>query len=137
MEWIQSRELPEDAAPDDNANNVPSDPTKPLSSTAGASAKNRDPKSQFILAPTDHTLASLPCPICQEKFSPTYNLELQDWVWQDAIRVGGRVYHASCYADLKKDGGATPEPESVLGKRKADGPEQLGPERVKRESLER
>ena len=44
----------------------------------------------------------------------------------DAVRIGGRVYHASCYADFKRDGSATPmprertaTPDSVLGKRKA------------------
>lgn len=41
----------------------------------------------------------------------------------DAIQIGARVYHASCHAELKKEGGNTPlrtlTPESVLGKRKA------------------
>ena len=46
----------------------------------------------------------------------------------DAIKIGARIYHGSCYAELKKDGGNTPlrtsrtaTPESVLGKRKAVG----------------
>ena len=42
----------------------------------------------------------------------------------DAVKIGNRVYHASCYAELKKDGGNTPlrtaTPDSVLGKRKAE-----------------
>ncbi len=42
----------------------------------------------------------------------------------DAEKVGGRIYHASCYADYKKDEGGTPlriaTPDSVLGKRKAE-----------------
>ena len=50
--------------------------------------------------------------------------ELQDFVWMDAIKIGGRVYHASCYADYKKDEDSTPArlatPDSVLGKRKAE-----------------
>lgn len=41
----------------------------------------------------------------------------------DAIKIGARVYHASCHADMKKAGGNTPSrtvtPDSVLGKRKA------------------
>ena len=41
----------------------------------------------------------------------------------DAIKIGTRVYHASCHAEVKKEGGSTPlravTPESVLGKRKA------------------
>ena len=41
----------------------------------------------------------------------------------DAIKIGARVYHASCHSEVKKDGGSTPlrtsTPDSVLGKRKA------------------
>ena len=41
----------------------------------------------------------------------------------DAIKVGARVYHASCHAEVKKEGANTPlrtlTPETVLGKRKA------------------
>lgn len=58
---------------------------------------------------------------------------MQDWIWQDALKVGNRVYHASCYAEVTKDGSATSAaaragtpsgrtgtPDSVLGKRKAE-----------------
>lgn len=54
---------------------------------------------------------------------------MQDWIWQDALKVGNRVYHASCYAEVTKDGsaaragtpsGRTGTPDSVLGKRKAE-----------------
>ena len=42
----------------------------------------------------------------------------------DARKIGNRVYHASCYSELKNDGGNTPlrtgTPDSVLGKRKAE-----------------
>jgi pre-mRNA cleavage complex 2 protein Pcf11 len=41
----------------------------------------------------------------------------------DAIKIGSRVYHGTCYVELKKDGAKTPvrtpTPETVLGKRKA------------------
>ena len=89
---------------------------------AAAAAKN-DPKNKFIPVPSDSTLANAPCPICQEKFDMSWNDEVQDFVWMDAIKIGGRVYHATCHAEVKKDGGNTPQriatPDSVLGKRKA------------------
>ena len=88
-----------------------------------AAAGQDDPKKQYILVPDDHTLANLPCPICHEPFEKSYDDTISDWVWKDAIKVGSRVYHASEYADMKKDGGSTPlrtaTPDSVLGKRKA------------------
>lgn len=87
---------------------------------------------QWIRTPNDVSLRNAPCPICQEKFESTWSEEVQDWIWQDAIKIGNRVYHASCYADVTKEGsavtvarGSTPSartgtPDSVLGKRKAE-----------------
>ena len=95
----------------------------PVALAAAAALKNA-PKQKVIPVPSDSTLTSIPCPICQEKFEPSWKEETQDWVWMDAIKIGSKIYHASCYADLKKDGGNTPlrnsTPDSVLGKRKAE-----------------
>lgn len=82
-----------------------------------------DPKNKCIPVPSDAALERLPCPICQENFVTIYNKEVEDFVWQDAIQIGSRVYHASCHSEVKRDGGNTPgrtgTPDSVLGKRKA------------------
>lgn len=52
-----------------------------------------------------------------------WNDEVQDFVWMDAMKIGTRIYHASCHSEVKKEGGTTPvrtsTPDSVLGKRKA------------------
>jgi pre-mRNA cleavage complex 2 protein Pcf11 len=96
-------------------------------------------KIDFVQAPTDPILRSLPCPIDQEPFKSEWSEEVQDFIWKDAIQVGGRYYHASCYAEVtkgrEKDGVSTPAagtgagagaigrtatPDSVLGKRKAE-----------------
>jgi hypothetical protein len=53
-------------------------------------------------------------------------------VWKNAIKVGGRIYHASCFAETGKTVGSnsasrsgTPQPSeslaSILGKRKGIG----------------
>lgn len=69
------------------------------------------------------------CPICQEKFQTKWLDEAQEWVWTDALRVGGRAFHASCYEEVTKESiGGTPlyggagraTPDRVLGKRKAE-----------------
>ena len=94
-----------------------------MASLGTAASRKDDPKIKYIPVPSDHALASMPCPICQEKFEVSRDEELQDFVWTDAIKIGGRVYHATCYADLQKDGGNTPRtstPDSILGKRKAE-----------------
>lgn len=125
QDWIKSREAGDDE-----------DPAEAESTSAGAagvegdSAKKGPPK-QWIRAPNDATLRNTPCPICQETFESTWSEEVQDWIWQDAVKVGNRIYHASCYAEVTKDGTTTAAgrgtpsartgtPDSVLGKRKAE-----------------
>ncbi|KAK4121798.1 hypothetical protein N657DRAFT_576714 [Parathielavia appendiculata] len=50
--------------------------------------------------------------------------EAQEWVWTDAVQVGGRVFHASChreaYGSLQQTSGSTVAGVGVLGKRKAE-----------------
>ena len=88
----------------------------------------KDVRKRYVPVPSDETLKNQPCPICHDKFEIKYSDEAQDFVWVDAIKVGNRIYHASCHHDLKRDGTSTPlgsgrigTPDSVLGKRKAEG----------------
>lgn len=112
-DWINSREV------------IDTDhvETSEESNGAAASAASKTPKLKWIPVPDDGT--NTVCPICQEKFEMKWLDEAQEWVWMDALRVGNRAYHASCYAEAYKDGGSTPlysrnTPEPVLGKRKAE-----------------
>ncbi|KAI4173995.1 MAG: hypothetical protein LQ348_006436 [Seirophora lacunosa] len=127
MDWIKSREDVDDDP--EAANGLESAQAK-----AAAEAAKNDPKNKSIPVPSDPALSSAPCPICQEKFEPSWDDASQDFVWRDAIRIQSRVYHASCHAEVKKDGANTPlrtgTPDSVLGKRKAAGME-LNPSRSK------
>ncbi|KAL4928249.1 putative mRNA cleavage factor complex component Pcf11 [Aspergillus undulatus] len=139
-DWIKSRELGDDQ--------VITDAEATNESAAGndSSQSKKGPAKQWIRAPNDATLRNTPCPICQEKFESTWSEEVQDWIWQDAAKVGSRVYHASCYAEVTKDGptpaqretptGRTGTPDSVLGKRKAEGTDSPGQNvRVKTEPM--
>ena len=117
QEWIKFRDEGDVISDESNVG-------KDGQASLGEGSRKDDPKTKFIPVPSDNALASQPCPICQEKFDVSRNEELQDFVWMDAIKIGNRVYHASCYADLKNDGANTPArtatPDSVLGKRKAE-----------------
>lgn len=42
------------------------------------------------------------CPICQENFTPSWHEGAQEWAWMDAIKVGNKVYHATCHEEVKK-----------------------------------
>ncbi|KAL8829495.1 MAG: hypothetical protein Q9170_006142 [Blastenia crenularia] len=116
MDWIKSRD---DVDEDPEASNG----AESAQAKAAAEAAKNDPKNKSIPVPSDPALSSAPCPICQEKFEPSWDDETQDFVWRDAMMIGSRVYHASCHAEIKKDGANTPlrtgTPDSVLGKRKA------------------
>jgi pre-mRNA cleavage complex 2 protein Pcf11 len=116
--WIGSRESSDEIV-EDLVSSVNTSPTK----------KEQD----FVRAPSDPILRAMPCPIDQEPFRSEWSEEVQDFIWKDAIHVGGRYYHASCYREVTKDrdkdaGNSTPlgaglrtsTPDSVLGKRKAE-----------------
>ncbi|KAI9811022.1 MAG: Phosphate metabolism transcription protein [Thelocarpon impressellum] len=113
MDWIRSR---------DNDEEITSDPYQAAAnSNATASEPSRAAKKQWIPVPNDPTKAKAHCPICQEKFETVWHDEAQEWVWMDAVQVGDKIYHASCHAEVTKDGSGPPAPGPVLGKRKAEG----------------
>lgn len=121
-EWIASREYEDDAGPVD-ATGLP---------VNGATVVAKKKVQDFVRVPADPVLRSLPCPIDQEPFKSEWSEEVQDFIWKDAVQVGGRYYHASCYAEVTKGRekgrvstpvgaiGRTATPDSVLGKRKAE-----------------
>lgn len=107
----------------DQTDNV--DGVNNTTNAAGPSA----PKIQYIPVPDDGDNTNTVCSICQEKFVTKWLDEAQEWVWIDALRVGGRAFHASCYAEVTKEssgtvplygGAARATPDRVLGKRKAE-----------------
>lgn len=117
--WIKSREVDDEIIDDGPAS----------ASTSPAKKQQQD----FVRAPSDPVLRSMPCPIDQEPFKSEWSEEVQDFIWKDAVFVGGRYYHASCYREVTKDrdkdaGNTTPlgaglrtsTPDSILGKRKAE-----------------
>lgn len=92
---------------------------------AAEEAAARDPKLQYIPVPDPSSGINNVCPICQERFENKWLDAAQEWVWLDAVVVGGRAYHATCYAEAARDREASPyvprgTPEPVLGKRKAE-----------------
>ncbi|KAI4724481.1 hypothetical protein E4T49_07781 [Aureobasidium sp. EXF-10728] len=112
MEWIRLREVDASSAAIDTT------------STAATAAKPVSVRERYIPAPTG-AAANAACPICQEKFEPEWHEDAQEWVWMDAVKVGGRVFHASCHDEVKRasggDRGRSTTPDTnVLGKRKAE-----------------
>lgn len=99
--------------------------------SAHAAAAAAKPQVQYIRVPDRDDNTNAICPICQEKFETKWLDEAQEWVWMDVVKVGGRAFHASCYAEVTKESAAsgTPlygggpsraTPDRVLGKRKAE-----------------
>ncbi|KAL8712840.1 MAG: hypothetical protein Q9220_003048 [cf. Caloplaca sp. 1 TL-2023] len=120
MDWIKSRDNVDDDLELANG-------TEDARAKAAAEAAKNDPRNKCIPVPSDPALSKLPCPICQDGFQLSWDDETGVFVWRDAIKIGPRVYHASCHAEMKKDGANTPmrggTPDSVLGKRKAGIPD--------------
>ena len=95
-------------------------------SSTRKTAQQQLQKLQYIPVPDDSSRVNSICPICQERFEMKWLDEAQEWVWMDAVKIGDRVFHASCHREAAGDrreatpgyGRGTPEP--VLGKRKAE-----------------
>jgi pre-mRNA cleavage complex 2 protein Pcf11 len=115
LDWIKSRELEDDPSS-----------TNGVSGSTQVTSAVKTPKEQYIAVPDDPVLANSVCPICQEKFEMKWLDDAQEFVWMDACMVAGRVFHASCHAEARRDGAT---PERSLGKRKAE--DGLGGERVR------
>jgi pre-mRNA cleavage complex 2 protein Pcf11 len=123
-EWISSKEYVDGTGPEE----TDGDGSGLLSPSSADKSKMPD----FVRAPNDPHLKSLPCPIDLEPFVSFWSDELQEFIWTDAMQVGDRIYHASCYRQAMADRAkaATPvgaggsvrvgTPDSVLGKRKAE-----------------
>jgi pre-mRNA cleavage complex 2 protein Pcf11 len=111
-EWIEYREVDETAPNQSSHSSSGNNTAKPKKQT----------KDRYVSVPQDVTLQQAPCPICQEKFETQWNVEANDFVWMDALSVGGKVYHATCFEEYSKGIGIEMPgtPDSVLGKRKAD-----------------
>lgn len=134
MEWITSREYEDDLGLEDPAAN-----TNGQASTDSAKKKEQD----FVRTPSDPAYRNATCPIDQEPFKSEWSEDVQDFIWRDAVKVGDKYYHASCYKEIVKPretaqtlavprtgtplGGIghrrTATPDSVLGKRKAEDDE--------------
>lgn len=143
-EWIKSREYEDDEGPPDAQNGSNGGSTlSPSATGAGTGANSAKKREAFIRVPNDAKVRNEPCPICQEKFESMWSEELQDFIWRDAMNVGSRVYHATCFHEATKDrenlatpvvgGGVsgnararTTTPDSVLGKRKAEARDGFG-----------
>ena len=134
LEWVSAREW-------DNADETTVRPeadkegSNDNADVNGADTKKKD-VTPYVLVPDQGSLDESVkkgqplnvCPICQDNFKGVWHDEVQEWVWLDAVKAGTRTYHASCYAEVKKDQeknvtGALKVPSAssgVLGKRKLD-----------------
>lgn len=92
-EWIEYKEVDETAPPHEV--------------TASATLKNpkKETKDRYVSVPQDSTLQHAPCPICQEKFETQWNVDANDFVWMDAVQVGQKIYHATCFEEYSKGAG--------------------------------
>jgi pre-mRNA cleavage complex 2 protein Pcf11 len=102
--------------------------------TSKSGAVKKEPKEQFVFVPTDARHVNLPCSICQEKFEQGWDEATQQPTWKDAVKVGNKFYHASCYAEVTRGAAAVASaamertasssarstPDPVLGKRRFD-----------------
>lgn len=111
VDWLKSREAPD--------SDMASASEQSVARATAAAAEASKPK--YIPVPEPGSGVNAVCPICQDRFENKWLDTAQEWVWLDAVLVGGRAYHASCHREAMGDREGTPGPGPVLGKRKAEG----------------
>ncbi len=94
--------------------------------SASGSGGGSGSKLQWIPVPTGSASTNQACPICQEKFEMKWLEEAQEWVWIDAVRIGNRVYHASCHAEATQSGNARDRPAATAMAASLTGPSSGG-----------
>ncbi|CAK7223709.1 mRNA 3' end processing factor [Sporothrix curviconia] len=120
-DWIHSRETVDSDgighSPDANGSASRGQAGRGSGGNAGGGADGASGdaggKLQWIPVPTGSANTNQTCPICQEKFEMKWLDEAQEWVWIDAVRVGSRVYHASCHAEATRSGNNQSHPAAA------------------------
>ncbi|KAF2672145.1 hypothetical protein BT63DRAFT_422642 [Microthyrium microscopicum] len=88
IEWTQLRESSDDAE-------------RPLNT-----AEETQKEDVWVPMPSNSALHNVPCSICMEKFVTVWHATAQQPVWMDAVLVGGKYYHASCYEEVHGGSGS-------------------------------
>ncbi|KAI5800311.1 hypothetical protein DFH27DRAFT_77666 [Peziza echinospora] len=79
------------------------------SSASDLASRKRAAREKYIPVPNDPLSTNSACPVCKEKFETSWHADAEEWVWMDAMRVGPKVYHASCYTEA----GSKPTPTTT------------------------
>lgn len=58
-----------------------------------------DLSTSTVPKPSDRALHDSVCPVCKEPFVTDWDDSSEDWIWKNAVDVGGTIYHATCHAD--------------------------------------
>jgi len=68
---------------------------------AAAAAAEHEAKlrESYVVVPPGDEAKSIQCPICKETLKSEFLEDDEDWVWMNAVRVQGRIYHATCHAE--------------------------------------
>jgi len=72
-----------------------------LKARTGAEAVQRDAelRAQFVVVPPGDEAKSISCPICKETMTSEFLEDDEEWVWRNAVKRDGRIYHATCHSE--------------------------------------
>ncbi|KAF8592392.1 hypothetical protein K439DRAFT_1503404 [Ramaria rubella] len=70
-----------------------------VAAAAAAAEEEAKLRESYVVVPAGDEAKSIQCPICKETLKSEFLEDDEDWVWKNAIRVQGRIYHATCHAE--------------------------------------
>ena len=60
---------------------------------AAAAEKLTQLRNSFVVVAPGEEAKMIVCPVCKEALKPEFQEEEEEWVWKNAVSVGGKVGH--------------------------------------------
>ncbi|KAL5508043.1 PCF11 [Sanghuangporus vaninii] len=66
----------------------------------GSGKRDAELRSSVVVVPPGDEAKSISCPVCKETLKSEFREEDEEWVWQNAVKVKDKIYHATCHAEM-------------------------------------
>ncbi|KAL5487838.1 PCF11 [Sanghuangporus weigelae] len=66
----------------------------------GSGKRDAELRSSVVVVPPGDEAKNISCPVCKETLKSEFREEDEEWVWQNAVKVKDKIYHATCHAEM-------------------------------------
>ncbi|KAF9476504.1 hypothetical protein BDN70DRAFT_882335 [Pholiota conissans] len=94
-DWIQ------ETSTNDKGKASADGPSRATKFDVAAETSKREAKlrAQYVVVPAGDEAQLVSCPICKETLKSEFLEDDEEWVWKNAMKKDGKIYHATCFAE--------------------------------------